>query len=174
MPTPEKEKLVAEVAEELQSSAAYYLVEFSGLSVTDMTELRGKVLEAGGRLLVIKNRLLKLALQDEERQALEEHLVGPTMVAFCPQDPVGPAQAVAQFSDDHPGLALKAGVVEGSPVTGGQAQAIAKLPPKEQILAEALAAVSSPVSGLVGVLNQAIGELVFVMEAYVDKQQGAA
>jgi large subunit ribosomal protein L10 len=174
MPTPQKEKIVASAGKNVQDSAGFYLLSFTGLSVADMDGLRGEVLKAGGNLVVIKNRLLKLALGEELTAQLADQLKGPTMVAYCAEDPVGPAQVLSKFADDHPGLALKAGYVEGRVVSAAQALKIATLPPRPYILAETLGAIQSPLSGLVGVLNAAIGELVYVMEAQIDKQGAAA
>ncbi|NLO73600.1 MAG: 50S ribosomal protein L10 [candidate division WS1 bacterium] len=173
MPTPQKEQLVAEVAEELKQSAGFYLLSFSNLSVAEMSDLRGQVKAAGGRLQVIKNRLIKRALDEETAEALGPQLEGPTILAFCAEDAIGPAQALDKFAADHPGLAFKAGWVEGRVVSSDEAQRIAKLPPREQILAEALAALQGPAASLVGLLNAAIGELVFVMEAQIEKQEAA-
>lgn len=170
MPTPQKERLVSEVSAELKDAAGFYLLSFTGLTVEDMNELRGQVRAAGGRLQVIKNRLIKRALTEETAGALEAELHGPTILAFCPDDAIAPAQVLDKFAIEHPGLAFKAGVVEGRLVNAAEALRIAKLPPKNQILAEALAAIQGPASSLVGLLNAAIGELVFVMEAQIDKQ----
>ncbi len=174
MPTPQKEQTVAAAAQKISESAAFYLLSFSQLSVADMDGLRGEVLKAGGNLVVTKNRLLKLALGESLSAELAEALTGPTMVAYCATDPVGPAQVLAKFAEDHPGLAIKAGYVDGSVVSAAQAQKIATLPPRPVILAEALSAVQGPLSGLVGVLNAAIGELTYVMEAQIEKQGAAA
>jgi large subunit ribosomal protein L10 len=174
MPTPQKEATVAAAAQKVADSAGFYLLSFSGLSVADMDHLRGEVLKAGGNLQVIKNRLLKLALGEELSNKLAEALLGPTIVAFCAEDPVGPAQVLSRFADNHPGLALKAGYVQGRVLSAAEALKIATLPPRQFILAEALGVLAAPISGLVGVLNAAIGELVYVMEAQVEKQGAAA
>ena len=174
MPTPQKEQIVAAAAENVDKVAGFYLLSFSGLSVADMDGLRGEVLKAGGKLEVIKNRLLKLALGEELSTKLADQLKGPTMVAYCAEDPVAPAQVLSKFADDHPGLALKAGYVEGRVVSGAEALKIAALPPRQFILADALGTIQSPLSGLVGILNAAIGELVYVMDAQIEKQGAAA
>lgn len=173
MPTPQKIQTVAQAAEKISESAGFYLLSFSGLSVSDMDHLRGEVLKSGGNLQVIKNRLLKLALGESLSSELADALLGPTMVAFCAQDPVAPAQVLVKFSDEHPGLALKAAYVEGRVLSAAQALQIANLPPRPVILAETLGTLAGPISGLVGILNAAIGELVYVMEAAVEKQQAA-
>jgi large subunit ribosomal protein L10 len=173
MPTPQKEQLVAQVAEELRQSAGFYLLSFSNLSVTEMNDLRGQVKAVGGRLQVIKNRLIKRALDEETAKALGPQLAGPTILAFCAEDAIAPAQVLDKFAADHPGLAFKAGWVEGQVFGSDQVQRIAKLPSREQILAEALSALQGPASALVGLFNAAIGELVFVMEAQIAKQEAA-
>ncbi len=173
MPTAEKERLVAEVEQQAREAAGFYLLSFSGLSVSEMNALRGEALKAGARLQVVKNRLLRLALGEELSRALEAQLTGPTMIAYCATDPIGPAQALAKFASEHPGLALKAGYVEGKVLSAAEAAQVAALPPKPMILAEALGAVSAPLQGLVGVVSAALAELVYVMEAAIEKRQGA-
>jgi len=173
MPTAEKERLVAEVGRQVREAAGFYLLSFTGLSVPEMNALREEALKAGARLQVVKNRLLRLALGEELSHALEPQLTGPTMIAYCATDPIGPAQALARFAEEHPGLALKAGYVEGRVLSAEEAARVAALPPKPMILAEALGAVSAPLQGLVGVIGAALAELVYVMEAAIEKQQGA-
>ena len=170
MPTPQKEKIIAVADQKIKDSAGFYLLSFSGLSVADMDGLRGEVLKAGGELAVIKNRLLKRALGEELSAKLADQLKGPTMVAYCAEDPIGPAQLLSKFADDHPGLALKAGYVEGRVVSGAEALKIAALPPRQYILAEALGTIQGPLSDFVGVLTAVIGELVYVVEAKLDKE----
>ncbi|HEY3396737.1 MAG TPA: 50S ribosomal protein L10 [Armatimonadota bacterium] len=172
MPTPQKEQLVAQVGVHAKEAAAFYLVSFTGLSVADMNDLRGQVLQAGGNLQVVKNRLIKLALGEDLATQFDADLKGPTLIAFCEADPVGPAQVLSKFGADHPGLVIKAGYVDGSVLNAAQAAKVATLPPREMILAETLGVISSPLSGLVGIFNAAISELVYVMDAAIEKKQG--
>ena len=171
MPTAQKQQIVTEASTRLAEGAGFYLVSFSGLKVPELEQLRAKVIEAGGELQVIKNRLLKLAIGPELSKALSQHLTGPTMLAYCDRGFVGPAKALMAFANEHPGLSVKGGVVEGRALSSAEVQRIAQLPPREQILAEALGAIASPLSGLVGVLSGAVSQLVYVLEAAIEKQQ---
>ena len=171
MPTPEKEALVAQLHQDIEDHPSIYLAEFRGLSVRDMNDLRGRILQAQGRLQVAKNRLLKLALQDTDAQQLTQYLDGPTAIAFCGDDPIAVAKAFASFAQEHEHVAIKAGVVEGRVVDRQQAARIASLPPRLQLLAQALAGLIAPATGLVCLLGAAALSLVLTLQAIADERQ---
>ena len=173
MPTPEKEALVAQLRQDIQDSDSLYLTEFRGLSVEDMNELRGRIRAVRARLHVAKNRLLKLAVQGTDAEALSEYLTGPTAITFCEDDPIAVAKAFADFAKDHEEVAIKAGLVEGRVLDRQQAAKIASLPPRPQLLAELLAQLTGPHSGLVRVLNAVFSDLVFTLQAIGDQRQKA-
>ncbi|MFO8080907.1 MAG: 50S ribosomal protein L10, partial [Armatimonadota bacterium] len=113
MPTQEKRDKVREMRESLEASGSVYLTEFEGLTVAEATELRGQLLEAGGRMQVVKNRLLKIAVEDTPYESLSELLLGPNAVTYCAEDPIAPLKVLTDFADDHDQPPVKAGVVEG-------------------------------------------------------------
>ncbi|MCD6352121.1 MAG: 50S ribosomal protein L10 [Armatimonadetes bacterium] len=170
-----KQSNVAEVArlrEALSETPNFYLVEFSGLSVAEMNDLRGKVIEAGGRLEVVKNTLLRLALSELEIDGdIVGYLVGPTALLYCPDDPIGPAKAIVDFAKEHEGLRLKAAHIEGRSMGPEDAEALAKLPSKLEIQSTVVGAIEGPARELVGILNAAVSELVYVLDGIAQKQQ---
>lgn len=174
MPKPAKVTQVEALREALKASPNFYLVEFSGLSVTATNSLRGKILEAGGELRVAKNTLLRLAMREEGvPEAIEAWLEGPTALLLCPQDPIAPAKAVLDFARDLSAgtLRLKAGMVEGRVLDGAGAEAVAKLPGKLEIQSTLVGAIAGPLNSLVGVLNSALSDLVFTLQAVADKRK---
>lgn len=174
MPKPAKIKEVEALREALRSSPNFYLVEFSGLSVTATNNLRGSILRAGGELRVAKNTLLRLAMRAEGLpQAVEAWLEGPTALLLCPSDPVAPAKAVLDFAADMAEgvLRLKAGIVEGRVLDAAGAEAMAKLPSKVEIQSAVVGALAGPLNSLVGTLNGALSELVFTLQAVADKRK---
>jgi large subunit ribosomal protein L10 len=174
MPKPEKIEAVRLLREALAQARNFYLLEFAGLTVAQMTRLREAILQAGGRLHVCKNTLLRLALREVGVDGqLEEALAGPTALVVCYEDPVEPARAVLDFIRAQTGftLRLKGGYVEGRSLDAAQAEAVAKLPSKLEIQSGVVGAVSGPLRALVGVLNAAVAELVYVLSAVADKRR---
>ena len=174
MPRPDKVQKVEELRQAIEEAGNFFLVEFTGLPVSAMTALRGAIIEAGGRLTVAKNTLVRLALQqlgiDGE---LEEVLRGPTALLLCGEDPVGPAKAVVDFAADNGvDVRLKAGYVEGRTLNAEEATAVAKLPSKMELQGQLLGLLAGPMQELVGVLNAAPAELTYVLQAKVDEEGG--
>jgi large subunit ribosomal protein L10 len=174
MPTVQKEAIVAQLKEGLTKARAIYLTELTGLDVAEMYDLRTRLRQCGARLQIAKNTLISLAVDDTEAAGLQAHLTGPTAVLFCDTDIVTPAKAIQEFAKTHQTITIKAAVVEGRVYGREQAQAIADLPPPEQIRGMAVSAIAAPLNGLFGVLNGAISNLVYVLEAVADKRRELA
>lgn len=172
MPRPDKVEEVQRLREVVSAAGNFYLLEFTGLSVSEMNALRGAVIEAGGRIEVVKNTLLRLALRELEIDGeLEQCLVGPTAVLYCPDDPVEPAKAVREFAQEHEGVRFKGGWIEGQAVDAARADQIAQLPSKLETRAAVAGAIAGPLNELVGLLNAVVSELVYTLQAVADKRQ---
>lgn len=109
----EKKTIVAEVKEKLQNSASSIIVDYRGLNVAQATDLRKQLREAGVEFKVIKNTLARRATAEANLTELDEHLTGPTAVAFSPEDAVVAAKVLSKFSKNNEDLKLKVGIVEG-------------------------------------------------------------
>jgi large subunit ribosomal protein L10 len=165
--------MVQEMRESLAASGSVYLVAFEGLSVSDATALRGLVLEAGGRMQMVKNRLLKIAVAGTPYEVLSEELTGPNTVTYCGEDPVAPLKVLAKFAEDHNLPPVKAGVVEGSPVSASDLAKLAKVPGRDELLAGVVGAFAGPVNELVFTLGGVVSDLVFTLQAVADEKGGA-
>jgi Ribosomal protein L10 len=141
----EKKQIVAEIAEKLRTSKSAILADYRGLNVAQMTELRKKLREAGCEIKVYKNTLARRATAEVGLTELDPFLVGPTAIAFGPEDPVAPAKILAEFAKENEALELKAGVVEGRVVSAEEIKAIAKLPSREGLLAMLLSVLQAPI-----------------------------
>jgi large subunit ribosomal protein L10 len=175
VPTPEKQAVVARLKERLEAAGSFYLCEYGGLSVKSMNELRSNIIGVGGLMEVVKNRLLRIALEEREVGAARDHLEGPTAIAFCGEDETAPARVMKDFAktltDGKRRWEIKAAFVGGRFFAGKQAMALADLPPIAEIKASAVGAIAGPVNGLVFTLNGALGDLVRTLDAVADKRK---
>lgn len=165
--------MVQEMRESLAASGSVYLVAFEGLSVSQATELRGLVLDAGGRMQMVKNRLLKIAVNGTPYEPLSDHLVGPNTVTYCGEDPIQPLKVLTKFAEDHNLPPVKAGVVEGDVLSDDQLQKLAKVTGRDDLIAGVVGAFGSPVSDFVFTLGGLVSDLVFTLQAVADEKGGA-
>lgn len=140
-----KKKIVAEIAEKLKASKATILVDYRGLDVAAITELRKRLREAGVEFKVYKNTLIRRATQETDLTVLDEHLVGPTAIAFSKEDVVAPAKVLSKFAKENEALEIKTGIIEGNVVSLDEIKKLAELPSREGLLAMLLSVLQAPV-----------------------------
>ncbi|MBM3497714.1 MAG: 50S ribosomal protein L10 [Armatimonadetes bacterium] len=174
MPTPKKEAIVAEMEQALQDARGLIVVSFTGLSVPVLTGLRAKLREADARLVVAKNRLMKIVVGGTAAEQLVEHLAGPNAFVFCRSDVPPVAKALVEFQKDNPGIELRASYLEGAVYEQKRTQALATIPTKPELLAEMVGALESPLSGLVFTLQGIVNEFVYTLDAVADKRAAEA
>lgn len=144
----------------MQSTDTVIAADFRGLSVRDMGELRIGLAGADTQFTVVKNTLARRAAGETGREALVEHLVGPTGLAWVGGDPAAAAKVLDTFAAAHPdGLTVKGGLLEGQPVGADELARLAKLPSREQLLGQLAGGIAGPLTGLAGGLNNLIGGL---------------
>jgi large subunit ribosomal protein L10 len=173
MKRTDKEGFVVEFRERLQESPAIFLTDFTGLDVKSMTVLREELKKNGAEYLVVKNRLVLRALEELEIPDLSEWLTGPTGVVIGHSGPVEAAKTVSDFAknhDDRP--AFKVAVLENALLDANQIQQLAKLPPKDQLLAMLAGALEGPMAALAGALEAKLQEMVGLLKALQEKQGG--
>lgn len=166
----QKKKVVEELKDRFDKSKTVILTDYRGLDVAEMTELRRQLREAGVDYKVVKNTLARIAARDLGMEFLNEYLVGPTAIAFS-EDPVAPAKVLCKFADDHQDLELKAGIMDGKLIDMETIKQLADLPSREVLLAQVLAGMKAPITGLVNVLNGPLRSLVYVLQAVKDKRE---
>lgn len=168
-PRPEKVEAVAELKEVLSASTVI-LTDYQGLDVKGLSALRKKMREAGGGYIVVKNTLFKLAADDTASAPLCEGLAGPTAIAYTAADPVAAAKALQEFAKGLKAVKVRSGIVDGRLFSADQVEALAKIPPKEQLYAMVVGGLQGPITGLVGTLQSMMGQLVMTLQAVADKQ----
>lgn len=158
-----KQQVVAEIAEQLKSSQSTVVVEYRGLSVAEMTELRRALRAENVGFKIYKNTLVQRAAEQEGMNELVEHLEGPNAVAFGHDDAVAPARILAGFAKEHEALVIKAGYVEGKYLPQEEIMAVAKLPNREGMYSMLLACMKEPVA-----------KVARVIQAVADAKDGGA
>jgi|FaiFalFF_MnMetaG_3_1042247.scaffolds.fasta_scaffold04106_2 large subunit ribosomal protein L7/L12 len=172
MKKAEKEKVVQDFAEKLRRCQGLVVTTYMGLDAGQMATLRKQLKGQGVEFRVIKNTLFARALEkvgfDGE---LQKRLKGPLAIAVGYDDPLTAVKALHQLRKDYEVLSLLWGIVEGTVYEGGQLEALASLPSREQMMAEVLQALLAPLSGLVSLPILMLWELTAVLDAVIQKRQ---
>ncbi len=153
MPTAKKDAAVQALRDRIAGSQNLFLTNFQGLSVAEITKLRGELRKDGSTYAVVKNTLFKLAAGEDLTKHLEQFLAGSTGVVFAGSDPVAPAKALKTFADDAKALTIKGAFIDGQVVDAKAVNVLAALPPKSELLARLVGSLASPLRGLVTVLS---------------------
>lgn len=159
MARPDKVAAVAEVRDNLNSSAATLLTNYRGLSVSELAELRTELRKSNATYRVAKNTLTLIAAREAGMDGLDELLTGPTALVFCEDDPVGPAKALKAFSKDHPALEFKGGYLDGAVLDAEEALKLADLASREELLTK-----------LAGLVHGALANTARLLAALPQKQ----
>lgn len=173
MKRSDKESFVAEFQARIKETPVFYLTDFSGLDVKSITVLRDRLHESGAEYVVVKNRLLLRALEGAEQELpdISEHLRGPTAVVLGGDGPVAPAKALTEFAKDHDDRPVfKIGIVDQSLVEAGQFERLAKLPSREELLAQLAGALEAPMAALAGALGAKLQETAGLLDALREKK----
>ena len=156
----QKQAAVAEISTELEAASAVFAVDYRGISVPQAAELRSKLRENDASFTVVKNRLAKRATDGTDAaEAIDEHLVGPTALAFVRGDAVIVAKTISDFIKANDVLAYKGGLMDGAALAPEQFSAIARLPGVDALRGQLVGLAASPLSGVVRTLNQLLAGL---------------
>ena len=161
-----KQASVDALHDKLSVSKGVYLTDFTGLTVKKVTDLRRRLRNAGVEYVVVKNTLAERALEGLDLpDNTAEFFKGPTAVAFS-ADPLAPAKLLADFAKENDNKpAMKAAIVDGTAYSPSEVERLARLPGREQLLAELAGAFEAPMSQLLGVLQAKLQEMVGLLEA---------
>jgi large subunit ribosomal protein L10 len=153
MPTQEKERIVQETSTRLEGVRGVFLADLSGMTVESVSRLRKKCREQKIQVRVIKNTLLKRALNASGITALDEHLVGPTSLVFSPDSEMAPAKVLVEFAKENEKPRVKAAVVEGRLFDDKAIHLLATLPSREVLLGQVLATFIAPMTTFLAAID---------------------
>jgi large subunit ribosomal protein L10 len=168
----EKQEIVEHLKGQLQGSSAVICVNFGGVNVEKTTTFRRQLQELSGTYRVVKNTLAKRAIEGTGYQELDQFLVGPTGLVFCGDEPTAPAKVITKFAEQtEGGFQIKGGMIEGIVFDAQGIETVATIPPRQELLAQLVASLESPLNGLVGTLQGVINEFAYTLQAIAEKQQ---
>ena len=169
----EKEAVIAEVAQLLTDTDNVFVSDYRGLKVAELKELRGKLRESGASFMVVKNTLGSIAADRAGRADVKGMLSGPTAVTFCGPDAAAAAKVLADFAKTHPQLEVRGGLLESSLIDPAGIKVLASLPPRDVLIAQLVATMAAPITGLVTVLQGTMSGFVRALNQ-VAQQRAAA
>lgn len=165
----EKAAVIDRLAEEIESSSAVFAVDYRGITVAQVADLRTKLRAADTTLSVVKNSLTELAADKAGAEALKEILTGPTALAFVRGDAAAAAKTLSDAQRETQVLEFKGGLMEGKAVSPDEIRAISKLPSREVLYGQLVGVVASPLNGLARTLNALISGVAIQLRAIADQ-----
>jgi large subunit ribosomal protein L10 len=169
MPSTKKIERVAELREQIEGSTALLLTEYRGLTVSEITELRKSLRDGGASFSVIKNTLMRRALEQTEAAELGSLFEGPSAVAFVHEDPVAAAKSVTTAAKKFPALVLKGGFVEGRLLNADEAKSLAELESREVMLSKVAGLMKGEMSRAAAVFQATQARFLSLLEAFKAK-----
>jgi len=163
----QKQAMVSEVAAKLKGAQSVIVVQYRGLDVGRVTQLRSKARKSGLYLRVLKNTLARRAVQGTPFEKLSDQMVGPLMYGIS-EDPVSGAKVLSEFARDNEQFVIKAGAMPNSLMSAKDIKALALLPSREELLAMLMGTMQAPVAKLVRTMNEVPGKFVRTLAALRD------
>ena len=170
----DKQQIVAEVNEAAKSALSAVLADYHGTAVAEMTALRKSARENNVYLRVVRNTLLKRAVEGTDYECLHEALVGPTILALSKDDPGAAARILKDFSKENEAFEVKALAVSGNLLPASQIDKLAKLPTYDEAIATLMSVMLAPVTKLARTVNEVPSKVTRAVAAVRDQKQDAA
>jgi large subunit ribosomal protein L10 len=169
-----KDTLVSQYKELIEQSSAIFLTEYGGMTVKELQALRAKVREVDGKYFITKNTLLKLALEESNIPAPSELLIGPVATGFAMGEVPSMAKALVSFAKDEDDLTIKGGILNLKFLSQKDVEALAELPPLDQLRAQIIGLIDGPARGIVSTLSSGVRQVVNVVDAYARSEEAEA
>ena len=167
-----KESFVANLKDVFNTSAVVVVAQNTGLTVSEMNELRSAMRDAGGQIKVIKNKLTKIALDGTPLSAIEEYLNGPSMLAYS-DDPVAAPKIAIKFAKENDNFVVLGGSLPEKKIDLGEVKKLASLPSLDELRAKILGLINTPAGNIASLVNTPGTNLAQVVKAYSEKSEAA-
>jgi large subunit ribosomal protein L10 len=168
----QKAEAISTFSEGIGQATNAFVLDFKGITVPQVTELRKQVRESGSEYVVIKNTLALIAVKDSPLKKLTGTFTGMTAIAYNTTDPVALAKVLTKFAKDVPSMQFKGALLAGQVVEANQIQSIASLPSREELLSKLLYLMQHPIRGLAVVLNGVIRNIAVVLDQIAKQKAG--
>ena len=173
MKLEQKQQIADDLRDRFSKSAIIVVTDYKGLDVTAMNDLRRKLRAEEIEYQVVKNTLLIRASEDNDVALIKDHFKGPSAIALSYDDPVAPAKVLSQFAKDNDKLEIKVGVMNGQVLDANAIKALAKLPSREVLLGQLLAALNAVPQTFVRTIAEVPRSFVNVLAAVRDQKEAA-
>ncbi|MCW3021695.1 MAG: ribosomal protein [Conexibacter sp.] len=169
----QKAAAVAEIAEQIQGSEAVFAVDYRGITVAQVAELRTRLRESDATFRVVKNTLTERAADQADAEVLKALLEGPTALTFVRGDAAAAAKAIADYQRSTGGelLPFKGGLMNGEALDAAQITAISRLPTRQVLYGQLVGMVASPITGLARSLNGLVSGLAIALGGVLEKKE---
>ncbi|MFN0147993.1 MAG: 50S ribosomal protein L10 [Dehalococcoidia bacterium] len=175
MPTPRKVEMLAEIKDRMARAAITISADFRGLTVAQLTDLRRALRPANAEVKVVKNTLASMAAEQAGRPEMAQILEGPTALAFGFGDPVAPVKALTEhLRARRLTLNIHGGWLEGQILTRAEVESLATLPSKEQLVADVVGKLQSPLYNFASLLQASIRNFAGLVEARANQLEGSS
>jgi large subunit ribosomal protein L10 len=168
----EKSEMVSTLNQVFSNTSVVVVAHYSGLSVAQMTALRGRMKDAGASLKVAKNRLVKLALKGTDAEHISDLFRGPTVIAYS-ADPVAAPKVAADFAKTNDKFVILGGAFGKTTLDAKGVEALATMPSLDEMRARLVGMINTPATRIAGVLQAPAGQLARVIGAYAKKDEAA-
>ncbi len=166
-----KERIVADLVEEFSRSQALIMTDYRGLKVEEMRTLRNRLREESCGYHVVKNSLVKLAMEKAGLPFEETLFAGPTAIGFCYEDVVAPAKALVGYAKETKTLSIRGGLMGSQIIREGEMISLSQLPTRDKLLAQMIAQLQAPLVGLVSVLSDGLRTLIYLLQARAEQME---
>lgn len=172
MDRAQKHAFVAEMTKTLDECGVVVVAHYAGMSVANMQDLRQQMKQAGGTVVVAKNRLVKLAIKDTEKEGLSDILVGQSVYAYS-EDPVTAAKVMVEYAKKNNKLVIRGGAMGSTILDENGVKSLASMPSLDELRGKIVGLVAAPATKVAQVLQAPAGQLARVFAAYGDKEDAA-
>ncbi len=174
MPNQSNVEMLDKIKSSIEASKGFFVVDYRGLTVKEAQDVRRSLREANAEMKVYKNNIMRIALKEEGLPDIGENLVGTCAYVFFENDPVDAAKVLKQKSDELKKMAFVAGVADGKGLNAEEAKAYADLASREELMAQLVYVMASPMRGIASVCAGPARGLVTVLDALKNKLEEAA